>query len=183
MGGLGGWGEVTFQSVDRCTHECYWFLSCQRHLDGPLLATINQSFVHTGSCCTEKAGSDAERRDDSPGSPDGRAHQTGRGHVRIGRRLEKKNRRSFQVERMKFLVQQRLLTVPNMGARPSHDIARRFWSRSVLEPNVCQLSETVNSACSCSKMINTCLLQRNCIASSGYSPPPPLLSSSRRLAH
>ncbi len=25
---------VTFQSVDRCTHECYWFLSCKRHPDG-----------------------------------------------------------------------------------------------------------------------------------------------------
>ncbi len=37
-GGLGGWvgGEVAFQSVDRCTHECYWFLSRQRHLDGQL---------------------------------------------------------------------------------------------------------------------------------------------------
>ena len=28
--------EVTFQSVDRRTHECYWFLSRQRHLDGRL---------------------------------------------------------------------------------------------------------------------------------------------------
>ncbi len=43
VGGGSGWvGEVTFQSVDRCTHECYWFLSCQRHLDGLLRATINK---------------------------------------------------------------------------------------------------------------------------------------------
>ncbi len=35
-GGGSGWGEVTFQSVDRRTHECYWFLSHQRHLDGRL---------------------------------------------------------------------------------------------------------------------------------------------------
>ncbi len=27
-------GGVTFQSVDRRTHECYWCLSRQRHLDG-----------------------------------------------------------------------------------------------------------------------------------------------------
>ncbi len=26
-GGLLGGGVVTFQSVNRCTHECYWFLS------------------------------------------------------------------------------------------------------------------------------------------------------------
>ncbi len=32
---VGAWG-VTFQSVDRRTHECYWFLSRQRHLDGRL---------------------------------------------------------------------------------------------------------------------------------------------------
>ena len=33
----GGWvGEVIFQSVDRHIHECYWFLSRQRHLDGRL---------------------------------------------------------------------------------------------------------------------------------------------------
>ncbi len=41
-------GEVTFQSVDRCTHECYWFLSHQRHRDGPLRPTINQSFLFNG---------------------------------------------------------------------------------------------------------------------------------------
>ena len=37
--GLGvgwGWGEVTFQSVDRRTHGCEGFLSRQRHLDGRL---------------------------------------------------------------------------------------------------------------------------------------------------
>ena len=33
---LGGWGEVIFQSVDRRTHECYWVLSRQQHLDGRL---------------------------------------------------------------------------------------------------------------------------------------------------
>ncbi len=32
----GGQGEVTFQSVDRCTHECCWFLSRHRHQDGRL---------------------------------------------------------------------------------------------------------------------------------------------------
>ncbi len=42
VGGLAGWGEVTFQSVDRYTHERYWFLSRQRHLDGLLRATINE---------------------------------------------------------------------------------------------------------------------------------------------
>ncbi len=35
--GRGVWiGVVTFQSVDRCTHECQGFLSRQRHLDGRL---------------------------------------------------------------------------------------------------------------------------------------------------
>ncbi len=34
-GGLAGWvGELIFQSVDRCIHECYWFLRRQWHLDG-----------------------------------------------------------------------------------------------------------------------------------------------------
>ncbi len=43
VGGGSGWvGEVRFQSVDRHTHECYWFSSRQRHLDGPLRATINK---------------------------------------------------------------------------------------------------------------------------------------------
>ncbi len=36
-GVLAQWvGEVAFQSVDRCTHACYWFLSRQWHLDGRL---------------------------------------------------------------------------------------------------------------------------------------------------
>ena len=42
-GGGGIWHRgvvVIFQSVHRCTHECYWFLSHQHHLDGPLRATI-----------------------------------------------------------------------------------------------------------------------------------------------
>ncbi len=41
VGGPGRWvGEVTFQSVDRHTHECHWFLSHQRHLD--IRATIKK---------------------------------------------------------------------------------------------------------------------------------------------
>ncbi len=35
-GVVSGEGVVTFQSVDRCTHEYQGFLSRQRHLDGRL---------------------------------------------------------------------------------------------------------------------------------------------------
>ncbi len=47
-------GEVTFQSGDRCTHECYWFLSHQPHLDGPLRATINEEQItfHGSTFCS-----------------------------------------------------------------------------------------------------------------------------------
>ncbi len=43
VGGFWQGGEVTFQSVDRRTYECYWFSSHQRHPDGPLRATIKNS--------------------------------------------------------------------------------------------------------------------------------------------
>ncbi len=48
---VGGWdlaqqvGEVIFQSMDRHTHEWYWFLSRQRHLDGRLRDHQKRTFI------------------------------------------------------------------------------------------------------------------------------------------
>ncbi len=61
VSGGGGWfegrGVVTFQSVDRRTHECQGFLSRQRHLDGRLRdhqqQRMNRTFSVKSPKCTK----------------------------------------------------------------------------------------------------------------------------------